>query len=90
MLRADGSAPSLRSVYLFEQGAYAGMFNTGGNNMLETPISKRLTDHRLRILTQRFRTRLRALDVQLSKRNRRRRLPFLRMQPSRWELSVSF
>ena len=81
----------MADVFLFEQGAFAGRFNVGGNNLMTLPIQKLAkTDQKLCSAVQDFQKDLLNLDRELEKINRSRKIPFLRMMPRKWEASISF
>jgi hypothetical protein len=85
-------APSLRDVFLFEQGAYTGLSNTGGNSMMDSPFARdpRLAHPFAGEWIDALRRRLVVHEAEVSRRNAARPHPLLRMQPRKWELSVSF
>jgi len=88
--RAPDAPPSAADVFLFQQGAFAGRFNNGGNNMLRLDANAHVSDPVLRDAVGRFQAKLRTLDETMTARNAKRARPFLRMQPSAWEMSISF
>jgi hypothetical protein len=88
--RADTGPVRLNDVFLFEQGAFSGMFNTAGNNMVDTPLKSVTTDARYLACVKRFREALVKVDATIAERNAKRPYHFKRMQPRQWELSVSF
>ena len=90
MREAVPPAPTLRDVFLFEQGAYAGTFNVAGNNLMQTSLDGRIKDQQCEALTQRLRDDLSLVERIIDKRNSSRAHPFRRMRPSQWEWSVSF
>lgn len=82
--------PDVADVFLFDQGAFAGRFNNGGNNMLTLPIDQLVHDEHLHKCVKRFQANLRQLDQELETINKQRKIPFLRMMPRKWEASISF
>ncbi|MFT7604271.1 MAG: hypothetical protein ACI8VT_001845 [Saprospiraceae bacterium] len=87
----ESTDPDLADVFLFDQGAFAGRFNNGGNNLLTLPIDK-LAKHdiKLRTAVKHFQADLLALERELKEINKSRKFPFLRMLPGKWEASISF
>ena len=83
-------APDTADVFLFDQGAFAGRFNNGGNNMLTLPVDKLVEDKKLHEAVKAFQAQLLDLDQKLEARNKERKIPFLRMMPRKWEASISF
>jgi hypothetical protein len=79
-----------RDVFLFEQGAWSGMFNTAGNNFMNTPLDEFVGDRRTLDELAELRRQLTAVEQILRQRNQQRRYRFERMYPSQWELSISF
>lgn len=88
--KAEEHPPLAADVFLFDQGAFAGRFNNGGNNLLSCRVARYTDDAGLVAKVGEFQRELSALDARVRARNARRRHPFLRMQPSTWELSISF
>lgn len=86
----DEEVPEFADVFLFDQAAFTGRFNNGGNNLLELPVNKLTKDESLRQFVHRFQSRLKELDQQLEQRNQSRQIPFLRLLPRKWEASISF
>ncbi len=84
------SPPEMADIFLLEQGAFAGRFNVGGNSMMNLPVDRMVRDPGLRQAMAGFQTQLRALDSELERRNQTRDIPFLRMMPRKWEVSISF
>ena len=82
--------PRLADTFLFDQGAYAGRFNNGGNNLLTLDPHEYIDDSRLRNAFVALQQRLAAHDARLEERNRERDTPFYRMMPRHWEVSISF
>ena len=81
----------LADVFLFDQGAFAGRFNNGGNNLLTLPIDKLAKhDSKLKAAVKDFQANLRKLDKELETVNQSRKISFLRMMPRKWEASISF
>lgn len=80
----------LNDVFLFEQGAFSGMFNTAGNNMVDTPLDSTTSDKRFLDCLKRYRAALTRVDDAVAARNATRPYRFRRMQPRQWEMSVSF
>lgn len=89
LMAGDDGPVRLNDVFLFEQGAFAGMFNTAGNNMLRTPLDGFVDDRAFLECLRRFRESLARLDDELA-RDRRGGHELRRMRPRQWELSVSF
>ena len=85
-----GTQAEMADVFLFDQGAFAGRFNNGGNNLLTLAVDRSVDDPRLGRAVRGLQDRLRALDRTLEERNRTRPIPFLRMLPRKWEASISF
>ncbi len=81
---------SLADVFLMDQGAYAGRFNNAGNNLMTLDVDQATDDPHLRTAVRDLQARLRELDEDLEAINKTRETPFLRMQPRRWEASISF
>lgn len=86
----DDQPVDLGDVFLFEQGAWSGMFNTAGNNLLATPLEGYVRDPALLKEMAALRAELREVDAELARRNAARSHRFERMQPRQWELSISF
>lgn len=87
----DGDTPpEMSDVFLLDQGAFAGRFNVGGNAMMTLPIDELVENAGLRQAVAGFQAQLRELDQRLETRNSKRRIPFLRMMPRKWEMSISF
>ncbi len=84
------SPPEMADVFLLDQGAFAGRFNVGGNNMMTVPVDKLVDDPGLRRAVSAFQGELRTLDAKFKQRNEARKIPFLRMMPNKWEISISF
>ena len=82
--------PEMADIFLLDQGAFAGRFNVGGNNMMTVSVDKLVDDPSLRQAMSRFQGQLRALDERFEQRNQEREIPFLRMMPRKWEISISF
>ncbi len=82
--------PAARDVFLFDQGAWSGMFNTAGNNLLQTPVDAVLQDPLSIQELATFRAALTKVDGRLRLRNSGRKIRLDRMLPSQWELSISF
>lgn len=89
-LRGDSAPPVLGDVFLFEQGAFAGLFNTAGNNLMGTPVDGFLGEPRAVAALAALRARLAEVEVAQRGRDAGRTVRFLRMRPSLWEFSVSF
>ena len=90
LLRDDDGPIALNDVFLFEQGAFSGMFNAAGNNMVDTPLERFVDDRVFLGCLRRFRESLRRLEPVLAARDEKRRFRLRRMRPRQWELSVSF
>ncbi|HND32291.1 MAG TPA: hypothetical protein PLA94_19945 [Myxococcota bacterium] len=94
IIRWDGllaeQPAALRDVFLFDQGAWSGMFNTAGNNLMNTPLERFVDDARTLEELARLRGHLARAETELVRRNQSRRFRFDRMLPSQWELSISF
>jgi hypothetical protein len=86
----DDSEVRLNDAFLFEQGAFSGMFNSTGNNMLHIPVEPFVHDERLRRCVQTFREHLLVLDQEVAARNEARPYKFQRIRPKQWEFSISF
>ncbi len=82
--------PSAADVFLLSQGAFAGTFNNGGNNLMSIDVDRWLSDPLLREAVRGLQARLRDHDARLVERNQRRAVPFSRMMPRQWEASISF
>lgn len=82
--------PAARDVFLFDQGAWSGMFNTAGNNLLYSPVDDVLRDPRSIQELAAFRAALTEVDGRMRLRNQGRKIHLDRMLPSQWELSISF
>lgn len=81
---------SAADVFLMDQGAFAGRFNNGGNNMLTVDVDSLIQDDGLCEAVKGLQQTLRAHNAKLESRNKEREVPFLRMMPKQWEFSVSF
>ena len=89
--QGDFEAPAeMADVFLFHQGAYAGRFNVGGNNMMSLKLKGMTDDEELQRAVEVLQQELRDLDAELEERNRGREFKLLRMMPRKWELSISF
>jgi hypothetical protein len=77
-------------VFLFDQGAWAGRFDNGGNFLMSMDLESQVSAVSLRKTLMALQDRLRALDHTLEARNRRRRIPLLRLLPRRWKASISY
>lgn len=88
--RAPDGPPSAADVFLFQQGAFAGRFNNGGNSMLRLDLAAHVADPHLRACAEGLQAGLGTLDGRLEARNAKRRRPFLRLMPRFWEMSISF
>ncbi len=87
----ENTQSDLADVFLFDQGAFAGRFNNGGNNLLTLPIDKLAKeDEKLRTAIKAFQANLLQLDQELDEVNKSRKIAFLRMMPRKWEASISF
>ena len=87
---SDEAIPRAKDVFLFDQGAWAGRFNNGGNYLMSMDLEAHVTATTLRASLLELQRRLREVDLKLGLRNRTRRIPFLRMQPSQWKASISY
>lgn len=85
-----GGTPSAADVFLFDQGAYAGRFVNGGNRLLTIPVDRFVTDPALILAITGLQSKLRTLDRRLEERNKLRQVPFHRIMPRNWEISVAF
>ena len=92
VMAAGGPAPtpSAASVFLMEQASYVSSFNVTGNNLMTVNAARYIDDPKLRAAVEDLQVTLRQLDAELTARNAERTIPFLMMQPSKWEASVSF
>lgn len=88
--RVPDAPPSAADVFLFQQGAFAGRFNNGGNNMMRLDLDACVADPWLRSCARDLQAALAALDGRLEARNAKRQTPFLRLMPRFWEMSISF
>ena len=82
--------PRARDVFLFDQGAWAGRFDNGGNFLMTMDLDGNVRAETLRKSLTELQGRLRELDRELEQVNRGRRIPFLRLQPRRWKASISY
>lgn len=90
LMRDDEGPISLNDVFLFEQGAFSGMFNAAGNNLIDTPLDRFVEDSAFLGCLRRFRESLLRLEPVLAARDEKRRYKLRRLRPRQWELSVSF
>ncbi|MEQ1501905.1 MAG: cytochrome P450 [Myxococcota bacterium] len=86
----EGGPPSLAAVFLMKQGAYAGLFDTRGNSMVgvRPRAVTRCPTHAAALGA--LQGELRTLSTEVRGRNAARAVPFLRMDPRKWELSIGF
>ncbi len=77
-------------VFLYDQGAFAGRFNNGGNNLLTFDAREFIDEPGLQRSVLDLQAELQSLDTKLEARNKEREQPFYRMMPRYWEVSISF
>lgn len=86
----DTLTPRAADVLLMDQATYVSRFNVAGNNLMTIPAARYIDDPRLRVAVERLQERLRTIDAELTERNARRPIPFLTMEPKKFEASISF
>jgi hypothetical protein len=90
MLAENDDPPRAVDVFLFDQGAYAGRFDNGGNFLMTMDLDAHVTDPALRASLRGLQQALVTLDAEMATRNAARATPFLRLQPHRWKASISY
>ncbi len=86
----EGGPVALNAVALMKQGAYASQWSPPGNMFFGVAPDARTEHPALREENRRLQPVLERLDALFAQRNAARKIPFLRMQPRAWELSVGF
>ena len=86
----EGGPASLSGVFLMKQGAYAGLFDTRGNSMIRSKPADLTSCPALAAALRDLQRDLRRLSLEVRARNAARRIPMLRMDPEKWELSIGF
>lgn len=82
--------PRAADVFLIEQGAWIGRWEIAGNVLLDLDPDKVIEDPGFRKALRGFQSALRTLESGLVERNKKRKIPFHRMLPHRWQASISF
>lgn len=82
--------PRAADVLLMDQATYVSRFNVAGNNLMEIPAARFVDDPRLLSAIQKLQLELGRVDQQLAERNLERAIPFLNLQPRKFEASISF
>ncbi|MEB3198389.1 MAG: lipoxygenase family protein [Candidatus Sericytochromatia bacterium] len=90
LLTENQDPPRAVDVFLFDQGAYAGRFDNGGNFLMTMDLDAKVADARLRASLMGLQHALGQLDETLAAENQARAIPFLRLQPHRWKASISY
>ncbi|MEB3329728.1 MAG: lipoxygenase family protein [Candidatus Sericytochromatia bacterium] len=90
VLSETDAPPRAVDVFLFDQGAYAGRFDNGGNFLMTMDLDAQVPDAALRASLRGLQQALTTLDQEMAARNRARAIPFLRLQPHRWKASISY
>jgi cytochrome P450 len=86
----ENGPPSLASVFLMKQGAYAGLFDTRGNSMVGVNPRRVTSCPAHQGALGALQTTLRSMSEGVRARNAQRKIPFGRMDPAKWELSIGF
>ncbi|MEB3221690.1 MAG: lipoxygenase family protein [Candidatus Sericytochromatia bacterium] len=90
LLAESDAPPRAVDVFLFDQGAYAGRFDNGGNFLMTMDLDAQVSDPGLRASLRGLQQALETLDREMAARNEARAIPFLRLQPHRWKASISY
>ena len=86
----DEIAPLAADVLLIDQATYVSGFNVAGNNLMTVNANRYVDDPRLRDAIIALQRRLVEAEADLAGRNAERKIPFLNLEPSRFEASISF
>lgn len=86
----DDLEPRAADVLLMDQATYVSRFNVAGNNLMTVNANQYVDDPRLRDAIIGLQQRLAQAEIELGARNAERDIPFLNLEPSRFEASISF
>lgn len=86
----DDLEPRAADVLLMDQATYVSRFNVAGNNLMTVNANRYVDDPRLRDAIIELQQRLADAEEALVARNAKRDIPFLNLEPSRFEASISF
>ncbi|MEM7093418.1 MAG: lipoxygenase family protein [Actinomycetota bacterium] len=94
--KTDGQAPiaepipKAADVFLMDQATYVSRFNVAGNNLMSMPVARYVDDPRLRDAIIGLQRDLTRVQGEIETINAARDIPFLNIEPKKFEASISF